>query len=270
MKSSNEKEINVALVLGAGGSRGPALAGALEVLEEHNIPIDLIVGSSSGAIVGAMYSYYQDAKIVKDKVLPLRFKDVVDVSWLNYLLLPWRRIGIASGNNMRRMLSHQLPQCDLQELNIPLVVVGTDATTFETVEITSGNLIEALLASASAPPYFSPVVINSRSLIDGGISSPVPTEVAKQYNPKVIIAINITQHYSRFDSNNMLALSYRSLDIAHYHIARLQCYFADVIINPRIDIDGTDDSKALVLYEAGQKATSEQIPHIQKLLKQGN
>jgi NTE family protein len=260
------KPIEVALVLGAGGSRGSIIAGVLEVLETNNIPIDLIVGSSAGAIVGSMYAYYNNAKVVKDKILSLRFKDVVDISLLSYLLLPWSIHGISKGNNIEKMLSHQLPECNIEDLLIPLVVVTTDMETFETVDISKGPLIQAVLASGAAPPYFSPVVFNDKLLFDGGVSSPVPVKVAKKYNPRIIIAVNISQHCSRFSSKNMLSLSYKSLEIANYHLAKHECELADVVISPDLDIGGTDDSKSMILYESGRDATIAQIDKIKKLL----
>jgi NTE family protein len=265
-KDSEKKRPKVALALGAGAARAPALAGVIEVLEKHNIPIDLIVGSSAGAIVGGMYCYYQNAKIISDKVLDVHFGDIIDISWKNIFKILFNRNGLSNEKNFLKMLTHQLPHGNLEDLKIPLVIVATDIETLSTVKITTGNTVKAVLASSAAPPYFSPVEFKGKLLIDGGVSSPVPVEVAKKYNPDIIIAVNISQHRSRFDISNMLQLSYRCMDIAYYHLAKAQCNQADVVIHPKLNIDGTDASHSEELYEIGKKEATKQIGAIKKLL----
>lgn len=267
VEKKKKNNVDVALVLGAGGSRGAMLVGAMEVLEENNIPIDLIVGSSSGSIVGAMYAYYQNISIVKDKLLNLKFEDVVTISWLNYFKMLWKVHGISGPNNFTKMLSHQLPAGDIKDLPIPLSIVTTDIKTFDVVELTSGNLIQAVLASSSVPPYFPPITIDNRLLSDGGISSPVPTEVAKRYDPKVIIAVDITKHHSLYRISNMLELAYRSLDVAYYHLATFQTKLADVAIVPMSDLGATNDDFVNELYQMGRNEAQRMMPKILELLK---
>lgn len=261
------KRPDVCLVLGGGGMKGGALAGALAVLEENKIPINMIVGCSAGALVGALYSYYRKASIVADKVKSLNFIDLFDVSWLNYIKLLFTKQGLCRGTNIERLLYHQLPDCDIKGMEIPLVIMGTDLNNFNKVEITSGSLIRAVQASCALPPYFSPVEFEDKTLIDGAISSAIPVDVAKTYKPKIIISVDITTHISDFNHKNMMQVAYRSLDIVHYHYSKLEDTLADIVINPKIEALGTVNTDLEGLYHSGRTAAEEIMPDLLRLLK---
>lgn len=254
--------IGVALVLGTGGVRAAAHIGIIEVLEQNGIPIDLMVCSGSGSIVGAMYAYYKSSKIVLDKLGSASLADFLDINWYNYIRLFYSGKGLCDGKNFQRMLIHQLPNCRLQDLKKKIILVATDINTLTPVELTTGKVIDSVLASSALAPFFSPVTVDGKLYLDGGISSPIPTDVAKKYNSKLIIAADLSQHDSAHSTRNMLQITYRSLEIANLHLAKFQRKFADIVINPKIPHRDLASTKIYDLYLDGRKEALKMLPAI--------
>lgn len=264
--NSQPKEIRVALVLGSGSIRSVAHIGVLEVLEANSIPIDLIVGSGSGSIIAAMYAYYRSSRIVLDKFASSSIKDFIDISWFNYFRLLISPKGLCEGRNFQKMLVHQLPGGDMDELSIPLIFMATDIDDFSSHQINSGNTIQSVLASAALPPFFSPIPLNDKLFIAGGVASPVPADVARKCNAKIVIAVDIAQHNSVYNTKNMLQITYRSLDIAFHHLAKFQGRFADIVINPRIPVNSLEEITIMDIYNEGKKEAMKALPAIKKLI----
>lgn len=267
---NKKKDIGIALVLGAGGIRGVAHVGILEVLEQHNIPIDLMVTCSVGSMFGAMYSYYGKTSILGDKLMGFSADDFLDISPWNYFKLMFSTKGLSRGRKIQRLLSHQLPHADLDTLSIPTIVVATDIQNFKPVAFSKGKIVDTVLASCSFPPLFSPVEIDGKFYMDGAISSPLPTDIAKQHNPKIIIAANIAQHQTDFEAANMLQITVKSLDVAHYYIAMHQANYADVVIHPKIEVHGMQSTNVQELYQKGKKEALKMLPKILKLMEKHN
>lgn len=255
-------DVGVALVLGAGGFKSAAHIGALEVLEENNIAIDLLVASGSASIVATMYSYYRSAKVVMDKLISTSPDDFFDIPWLNYFKLLRNSKGLCEGRNFQRMLIHQLPDVDLTHMKIPTILMATDMETFEEVEFSSGNVIMATLASTATPPFFSPVQYEGRMYLDGGISSPLPADIAKKYQPKLIIASNVSNHDVQYATKNMLEIGYRSLQITNFNLAIFQSKFADIVIDMGIDSSKHKHSAIYDMYLTGKRKTQKMLPEI--------
>jgi NTE family protein len=266
--ASHLENVKVALVLSGGGARALAHAGVLEVLEQHQIPVDLIVGSSGGSLIGAIYADNPHSKTLKQKVIKLNKWDILDISWYSGFKMLWRLTGPVKGDALKRYLQTHLRSKNFNDLRIPMAVVTTDADTGETYVIRSGPIIPALHASSAIPMVFSPVHIYGRTLIDGGVSSPMPVEIAKEFSPKVIIAVDIgtSPDYGRV--NNTYQLASRSLHISYFHLVKWQAKQADIVIHPNIDEYGMfDDHANEEMYEAGRQAAIKALPEIQKALK---
>lgn len=262
--AKKHKDINVALVLGGGGVRGAAQIGVLKVLEENNIPLDLIIGSSVGTFIAAGYSYYRSWKILRDKLYSININDLIDISKKNYIKMLYSRTGLCNGWKFSRMLVHQLPDADIRSLSIPLILMATELENFEPYEIISGNIVEAVRACTAIPPFYPPVAFDNKILIDGAIGSPLPADVAKKYNAKVIIAVDISMHQSTFDNSNMMKIAYRSLDIAYYHLCRYQGQYADILIHPKLTAPTLGAVDYDMLFEEGRKEALKMLPEIKK------
>ena len=177
----------VGLVLGCGSSRGWAHIGAIEALEDANIPIDLIVGCSIGSYVGAIYAT-GSIKSLKEFVLKMDGKKV-----FSYFDIVLPRSGLLNGTKkLRELFSMHTDVQDFSELKIPLMMVATDLVTGQKVVLKSGNILDAIRASTSIPGLFAPAKVNNRWLVDGGLVDPVPVSVARAMGADIVIAVDLS------------------------------------------------------------------------------
>lgn len=177
----------VGLVLGCGSSRGWAHIGAIEALEDANIPIDLIVGCSIGSYIGAIYAS-ESIKSLKDFVLKMDGKKV-----FSYFDIVLPRSGLLDGTKkLRELFSIHTDVQNFSELKIPVMMVATDLETGQKVVLKSGKLLNALRASMSIPGLFAPARIKNRWLVDGGLVDPVPVSVARAVGADIVIAVDLS------------------------------------------------------------------------------
>lgn len=177
----NERE-KVALVLSGGGARGFAHIGVLQVLERRGVRIDMIAGTSMGAILGALYASGYRADDLYDLADNLSWRDVIDLSL---------QTGVLKGGKLRGFLAEHLP-ARFSDLQIPLVVTTTDVETGEEHVIMDGGLVDAVRASSSLPGAFEPVQIGPRILADGGIVNNLPVAAAALLGYDYAIASDAT------------------------------------------------------------------------------
>jgi len=260
--------IEVALVLSGGGGRAIAHAGVIEVLEQNQVPINLIVGCSAGSIIGALYADDPNAKRLKKKIIGLRKWDLLDLDLSSSIKMLWRLQGLVRGNALRYFLQHSLRSKYFSSLAIPLVVVTTDVSHGKTFSIRSGPIIPAIHASSAIPMIFHPVSLYGKILVDGGIASPVPVEVAKKFSPKIVIAVDIGTNPPKGPIHNTYQLTVRSMHISYFKLANWQTQQADIVIYPAVDGFGMFcDHENEKLYQSGKKAAQAALPLIQQLLK---
>lgn len=257
------KPINVCLVLGGGGAKGTAHIAVLEVLEEAGVPIDMIVGSSVGSMIGAFYADHLDAKKVKEKILHLKIWELLELSYVDALFGLIDTMGGVNGLNLRSYVCDNVCAKYVEELQIPLIIVATDIMKNEVFVIEEGPLATAIHASSALPPVFTPVEMHGRTLVDGAVLEPVPVLTAKKYHPKMIIAVNITSPPDGGMPDNMVYLASKAFDNAYYELSRMQSELADIYIHP--DLKGFklfENERNLEAYEKGKEAAMEALPRI--------
>ncbi len=177
----------VGLVLGCGSSRGWAHIGAIEALEEANIPIDLIVGCSVGSYIGAIYA---SGSITSLKAFVLKMDGKKVFSYFD-VVIP--RSGLLDGTKkLRELFSLHTHVQNFSELKLPVFMVATDLETGQKVVLRSGNLLDALRASMSMPGLFAPARVKDRWLVDGGLVDPVPVSVARAMGADIVIAVDLS------------------------------------------------------------------------------
>ena len=172
------------LALGSGAARGLAHIGVLKVLEEAEIPIDIITGTSMGAFIGAMYAAGVPVAQMEQVAL--------EIDWLSMarLLAPvMPTSGLSDGKKLVAFMADLLPARDFKDLRLPLGITATDINTGEAIIIKQGDLLEALRASLAFPGIFSPVRFGQRFLVDGGLCNPIPADVARNLGAERIIGI---------------------------------------------------------------------------------
>jgi NTE family protein len=274
VKSHNvSKEVNVSkkkigLALSGGAARGLAHIGVLEVLQKEGVPIDIIAGTSAGAVIGAIYAWNQDINRIREHALEpgwKKFAPLIDPS------LP--RTGLIKGRKIKDLLTSYIGgNTKFSDLKIPFACVATDIETGEEVVIDRGSVAEALRATISIPAIFTVVKREGRYLVDGGLTTPVPVNVVRRMGADFIIAVNVTPDVStRIEKvhrePNIFQIIMQSLYITTYSVARSSLGDADIVIEPDLSRIGAGDfQKARELILRGAQAAHRAIPEIKRRL----
>lgn len=263
------KRIEVALVLSGGGAKGFAHLGAIEVLEQNGIPIDLVVGTSAGSIVGSIYADTGSSNKLYEKLMWLDKWDLIDFTIDNTFRSIYEPIAPASGFGLENYLAKHLEAQNIEDLKVPFAAVTTDLILQRPYIITSGPIGPAVHASSALPPLISPVFGYGTILVDGSVTMPVPVEVARKYRPKIIIAVDITTSDREVPIYNIWDVANRSFYVMYYTFARSQSRQADIDIHPDLNDFGLfDDSRREELYAFGKYETEKAMPKILALIKQ--
>lgn len=283
-----------ALVLGGGGARGLAHIGVLKVLEREGFVPNLIVGTSMGAIVGAMYAQNPSARLVelmmKELLRSEEFREVglatISAEGKNggrttvatmygkvkrgYVLLRsgWST-GLVEDSILLRSLHHLLDERRIQACAIPFAAVSCDLITGEEVIIRKGSILKAVAASAAIPGIVTPIRVDGRLLVDGGPSSLVPVEACRSLSDFPVVAVSVTRGLRReSDMKNAIDVLFQSKAISELTLAEHALGEADVAIRPRVAQYGwADFSSTDALIDRGSKAATSAIPEIAKLIK---
>lgn len=180
----------IGLALGSGAAFGYAHLGVLKVLEEERIPIDIVAGSSIGALIGVLWASGYDfqglrgiAESLDKKTMFFKLVGFPDLS------LPHR--GFFKGLQLKRFFRHYLRRTTFSELRVPTKVVAADLFTGEEVVFDEGEVVDAIRASVSIPGIFRPVHMKDQMVIDGGVVDPLPVKVLHRFGVKKIIAVNV-------------------------------------------------------------------------------
>jgi NTE family protein len=172
------------LALGSGAARGLAHIGVLKVLDEAKIPIDIITGTSIGALIGALYAAGVPVTQMEEVALTIDWRKMAK---LLDPVLPTS--GLTDSRKLVAFISELLPAREFDDLLQPLAVTATDINTGEAIIIKQGDLLEALRASLAFPGIFAPVRFGKRFLVDGGLCNPIPTNVARNLGAEKIIGV---------------------------------------------------------------------------------
>lgn len=261
----------IGLALGSGGPRGLAHIGVIKALKENDIPIDIIAGSSAGALIGGLFASLGSIKKVEEIAKQLTYKDLVSV-----FSEMGASSGIFKGDKIESYLNNILKNKNIESLNIPFVAVATDINTGESVNISSGNLAKAIRASSSIPTLVSATNLNGKYLVDGGASNPVPVHIAKTLGADITIAVNLDVYNYIDTSFPLKRIGVRDMGVAALKMLRSNlsnelCKEADITITPDVANVSSINIVRFVhgdsIIEAGYEAAKNSIPKIKKILK---
>ncbi len=256
--SPAEPRPKIGLALGGGGARGFAEIGVLRVLEQEKIPVDLVVGTSVGSLIGALYADTGSVLDLEFTAVKVTEEDIFDY---NALSLFWG--GFVKGERLEAFLIRQLKHKNIEQMTVPFAAVAVDARTGKTSVFDRGPVASAVHASAAMPGVFVPVELNGRVYVDGGVVDPVPADVARRMGAAVVIAVSIPADVPPDPPRNPVAVAYQALTIMAGEIARCRASEADVVITPDVgDVAYNDFSQKKRLIEAGMAAAREAIPAI--------
>ncbi len=261
----------IGLALGGGSARGMAHIGVLYALEEYGIPIDMISGTSAGALIGSAYAAGVPLDIIKTSVLKWGSK----LGLLRLADIQFFKAGLFGGDRVDKLFLDVVGDPDFSELKIPLSVVAMDLNTGEEVVFEKGNVRNAVRASFSIPGVFVPVKYRDRYLIDGSVVDPVPVKPLLDRGADITLAVSVTPpletsekpSFSRFSiMPKVLDAIMRSLQSLQYEITNIKAMPASILITPEVgNIAWAEFYKADRLIEAGRKAIEQVLPEIQKL-----
>ena len=251
----------VALVLGGGAVRGFAHIGVIKTLEAHGIVPDMVVGTSAGSVVGALYAGGYTGFELQKIAFQLEQDSVGD--WV----LPDR--GFIKGEMLQNFINKALQNRPIERLNKPFAAVTTELQTGEMTVFRRGNTGMAVRASSSIPGVFQPVKIEGREYVDGGLVSPVPVRAARSMGADIVIAVDISGKPKNVRLNDTIDIFLQAFNIMGQTIGRYELAEADVVIRPQTGTIGATefDQKHLAIME-GEKAALAALSLIRSKLQQ--
>lgn len=246
------------VALGGGFARGIAHLGVLRVLQEEQIPVDVVTGTSAGAMLAIAYASGHSIAEIVLQARATRFKDFGNwkLSWL----------GLASNQKLEHYPRKFLGVSTFEDLKIPLAIAATDLASGEAVYFSHGQLGPALRASCAYPGMFVPVEIEGRFLVDGFLAAPVPVDAARGLGADVVIAVFLEAANNRKPSSvaDVIGLAFAILQ-RHADLEWRRA--ADIIIEPNVkDFLWDDFEKTAELIAAGEAAARAALPKIRMAL----
>lgn len=294
-------EVLVGLVLGSGAAMGMAHIGILKVLEKEKIPIDIVAGSSIGALVGTFWASGMTASDIE--ALALSFRTKKSLFRLIDLTVP--KFGIFTGRRITKFLANQMGDITFRDLKLPVKVIACDYSRRELVVLDEGPVVSAIRASVSIPGIFEPVKVRGRYLIDGGVLDPVPVDVLTRMGVHKIIAVNtlpspedihrrhqayaedlerlareaavrgvvarllfkVRRAWWAWRDPNILDVIMHTMQSMEYVLAEIGCSHADVVLRPTIPrINWFEFYNVDQLIRRGEEEAEAHLAAIQKLV----
>jgi len=259
----------VGLSLSSGGARGLAHVGVIKILEQNNIPIDFISGTSMGALVAAYYALHGEVKELEK--MALSFKKKRDLFRIIDINNPKK--SLVKGRKIKEFLKQYYGDKTFKDTKIPLRLGATDINTGKQVIFKSGKILTAALASASFPGVFPPVKHKNRYLVDGGIVDYAPTSLVKDLGAEVIISVEIaSSNFPKLEKYDTMSVVERVYEIFLSNTVALEDRVYDkniIILSPRtgtrFNVFSFHQSKKYI--RAGEIEAEKRIKKIKRKIK---
>jgi NTE family protein len=250
----------IGLALGGGFARGIAHIGVIKVLEEENIPIQFVAGTSVGALIGAAYCSGLSCDELHEVALQVRFKTFAKWTLSRY--------GFASNQRMIGFLNRILKVKTFEELRIPLAVTATDFSTGEGVVFRSGPLVDPVRASCAYPGMFLPVTINGRMLIDGMLAHAVPSVPLREMGASRVLAVHLKGNWiSGEGPRHLFDVIGQCFAIAQEKTSDRWKQATDLVIEPDVTGFKYDDfERTAELIRMGEVVARAAVPELKKWL----
>jgi NTE family protein len=289
----------VGLVLGVGVGYGFCHIGVLKVIEEEKIPVDVIVGSSIGALIASLWAIGKSSaeilEIAKEFKVPKHIWTLID--------LTFPRLGFIKGTKLHRFLKKHLGNKTFYDIKLPLKIIASDVKRKEPRVFDKGLLVDALMASCAMPGVFTPFKFKEEMLFDGGVINPLPTEPLLKLGVKKIIAVNVTpsredikQQYERLKEQttppmppetkkkkwfnlgqrlrdsfkiNILNIIFSSVEVLQSEVAQREALLADIVLHP--DTSGLywmDLHRAVEFAKRGEEEARKNLDKIWRVINE--
>ncbi|NIM02631.1 hypothetical protein GTN66_00535 [bacterium] len=290
------RKLRFGLALGGGGARGLAHIGVLKVLEGEGISVDVIAGTSSGALIGALYACGYSASSIEKKVIEFldskeykrarleflqdelgeegstRIKKIVSYAkWKLIYNLSLVKLALVSEKRIEAIVNSLLPDRNIEDLEIPFGCVSTDLTSNGELSFTRGPLREAVRASVTIPGLFPPLKWRGRRLVDGGAVNLVPVEVASNLGADLVVGVDVQGSFPRNSPQEMktgLDVILRTSYISGLFLNKFRLTKADLVIKPGVgNIHWVNFDKLHDCVKKGEESTRARLAEIYKLIK---
>ena len=277
------KSPRIALVLGSGGIKCISSIGLLKVLHREGIVPDVIVGSSGGSLFGAVFAAGEHPDNIEKLVLRMwKKKEFRDIKYFDLLKMFFPKLlrydemfGIIRGNRIEDIFCKYFGDVTFERTQIPLLIVATDFFTGEEVVLEKGSIAEAVRASIGIPVFFQPKKITGATLIDGGVSNPLPVNVAIRYGADIIIAMGFeSPTYQTINSPiktllHLTGLSMNNLMIANHAIHNMAHHYEIIMVYPDLssNIHFFDIERIPELIAIGEEEAIRELPNIRSAIE---
>lgn len=249
----------IGLALGGGAARGFAHIGVIQVLEEAGIRPDLVVGTSAGSLVAALYASGKNGAELGRLALAMDESAITDWAF------PGR--GLIRGEALARYVRNNTGGRTIEQMTVPLGIVATDLDSGEGVLFQRGDLGLAVRASSAVPAVFQPVRIGPREYVDGGLVSPVPVRFARQMGAEVVIAVDISTTPDGNPTGDMMRLLLQTFAIMGRSINRFELKEADVVLRPKLRGQSSADfTLRRQTIDAGREAATAALVRLRERL----
>jgi NTE family protein len=255
----------IALVLGGGAARGFAHVGVIRALEQEKIPIDMIVGTSVGSLIGAIYANDVNSFELEWTAFTLGKDDLFDYGIFSAIT----GMGLAKGDKLEEFVRTKISTANIEDLKLPFAAVATDLNRGTRVVLDKGSVARAVRASSAIPGVFNPVEFQGRLLVDGGLMDNIPIDVARERGADIVIAVDISENVVNFNITNIVDVVLQSVNIMFDENCKNKKKDADVLIAPAVgDVGMMDFTQKKRCMQAGIEAAQKAMPEIKQKIEE--
>ncbi|SFU35379.1 NTE family protein [Polaromonas sp. YR568] len=256
------KPVRIGLALGGGAARGFAHVGVIAVLEEAGLKPQLVVGTSAGSLVAALYASGKTSAQLQQTALNM--EEVAITDWM----LPIFGRGMFRGDALARYVNDLVANRLMENMAIPLGIVATDLNSGQAVLFQRGDTGTAVRASSAVPAVFVPVKINGREYVDGGLVSPVPVRFARQMGADIVVAVDISSPPEANPAGDTLQILLQTFAIMGKSINQYELKDADVVVRPSLaGLKSADFSARQRAIDSGRAAMLAALPQLKARLE---
>jgi NTE family protein len=255
------KVLHLGLALGGGAARGFAHVGVIQVLEEAGIQPEIVVGTSAGSLVAALYASGKNSAQLRRVAETMEEAEITD--WM----MPILNRGALRGEALARYVNAQVGNRLIEQMKMPLGIVATDLHNGEPVLFRRGNTGAAVRASSAVPAVFQPVKIGNREYVDGGLVSPVPVRQAREMGANVVIAVDISTDPEGSPASDTFQILMQTFNIMGKSLNTVLLKDADIVVKPSLTgVKSADFTARRKSIEAGREAMLKALPKLKEVL----
>lgn len=254
----------IALVLGGGAARGFAHVGVIRTLEREKIPLNMVVGTSVGSLIGAIYASDLNSFELEWTAFQLEKDDLFDFGVMNAV----SGLGLARGDKLEEWVKQHVKTVNIENTKLPFAAVATDLNWGHKVVLDKGSVARAVRASSAIPGVFQPVQHQGKFLVDGGVVDNIPISVAKAKGADIVIAVDISGNLGNPNITNLLGVTLQATNIMFALNVEHSKKEADVLISPAGigDVGMLDFTQKKRCMQAGIEAAQKAMPAVRKVI----